>query len=139
MEPVSFTASLITLVKTVEVIARTATTLCRNIQDAPNELVALRLRLMTLQVELEALRHLATVELEKILPDTLKSSLLHALHIGYGALKDIHEVCEKSCDKPGVGGRLKWALLDHSLVAKQLESLKGVEGSLTLLFQVVAT
>lgn len=139
MEAISFAASLITLIETITVITKATTTLCRNIHDAPNELAALGVRLLMLQVELEALRYLTTAELDRILPSTLRLSLLSALQLGYETLKEILKVCEKSCGIPGVRGRLKWSLLNHSLVAKHLERLRSVEESLAFLLQVVIT
>ena len=139
MEVIGFAASVITLIETIGVITKTTTTLCRNIHDAPNELAALGVRLLMLQAELEALRYLTTAELDKILPSTLRLSLLSTLHLGSETLEEILKGCEQSSGRSGLRGRLTWSLLDRSLVAKHLERLRSVEGSLSFLLQVVIT
>jgi hypothetical protein len=107
METIGFAASPISLIETITVITKTTTTLCRNIHDAPNNLAALGVMLLILQAELETLRYLTTAELDRILPSTLRSSLLSTLHMGYDTLKEILKVCEKSCGRPGARGRLR--------------------------------
>jgi hypothetical protein len=137
MEPISLTASLLTLVAAITATIKTTTTIFREIHDASHELAALGIRLQLLQAELEALSYLTTADLDKVLPDALKSCLLSSLHLGHESLEDILKICKKGCDRTGLRGRLKWSLIEQSAVANHLKRVKSFELSLTFLLQSV--
>lgn len=139
MEAIGLAASLVTLVGTITAAIKVTTTLCHNIRDTPQELAVLNIKLQILEAELEALSFLTTVELDAVLPIALRFSLLSTLNLTHAALKDILNACEKGGKKTGLRARLKWSLLDESIVTKQMDTLKHIESSLTLILQSILT
>jgi DNA-binding transcriptional ArsR family regulator len=137
MDPIGSAASLITLLQTVAITAKAVTSFCRRVHDAPVELAALAVRLLVLQAELDALKYVQGLDVDKFLPEETRVLIMSALIKVDETINEIHEVCTRALGKVGVRGRLRWALLDHKTAKQHLERLRSVEATLTLLLQVL--
>jgi hypothetical protein len=67
MGPISAAASIIALVETIAIISKSIALLCRELHDAPDELVFLTMRLLVLEAELSALSHLNDIDLSNVI------------------------------------------------------------------------
>lgn len=137
MDPVSFAASLITLLQTVTITVKAVTSLCRRIHDAPVELATLAARLVVLKAELDALKYVQGLDIDKFLAEETRFLIMSALIKVDETINGIHDVCTRALGKAGLRGRLRWALLDHTTAKQNLERLRSVEATLTLLLQVI--
>ena len=144
MDPVGFTASLLTLVQTAVVVGNAAVKLHRDLKDAPQQLEQVSRQILDTKTHLDMLIRLRQGPLSALGRNgylMVPPKELMALHVSIkdaenclNAIQDFQILLDKA---PGKRTCFRWVLKDRSPVLKLLGHLQEIERALTALLAIL--
>jgi hypothetical protein len=137
MDPVGFSASLVTLLQVVSV----AYELGQRIQHAPVELARVTSQLTILHTELHLLSSLekssASSSSAWQLPEEIVTNLSNSLSSARQTIYAISDACNRQIKQKPFGLRIYWAFLGRATVTALLDGLRRTECSLTVVLSLL--
>ncbi|KAI9714926.1 MAG: hypothetical protein M1812_006239 [Candelaria pacifica] len=142
MDPVSGAASIITLIGATIATGSIATSLVRNVQDAPKELGAIGTKVSALRSNLEQLRQIGQnlgYDEEGTLDVHFRQSIALSLNTTLSALRNVRSYLQPYRDGLNLQKRkrIQWALLGRSRVEELWRGLDTSQQSLCLSLQIL--
>jgi len=144
MDPLSFTASLVTLVQLTATVGKDAVKLYREVKDAPKDLEQTSARVLRAQARVSTLVRVYQAQLSRpgfegdllISPEDL-TPLRLSIQSAQSYLDDIQQCFTHYDNKLGKRISLRWTFRDKETVRKLLRHLREIEGELNTLIVIV--
>lgn len=144
MDPLSFTASLVTLVQLTATVGKDAVKLYREVKDAPKDLEQTSARVLRAQARVSTLVRVYQAQLSRpgfegdllISPEDL-TPLRLSIQSAQSYLDDIQQCFTHYDNKSGKRVSLRWTFRDKETVTKLLRHLREIEGELNTLIVIV--
>ncbi|MCJ1249593.1 hypothetical protein MMC30_006819 [Trapelia coarctata] len=144
MDPLSFTASLITLVQLTATVGKSAVKLYHDVKDAPQDLEQTSARVLRAQERVSTLVRVYHTQLSRpgfegellISPQDL-TPLRISIQSAQTYLDDIQQYFTHFDNKLGKRASLRWTFRDKDTVTKLLQHLREIEGELNALLMIM--
>ena len=140
MEPVSCSASILTLAGTALAVCKIGADLVQAFQDAPQELRATVLKIRTIQVQLEQLTQIG-LDLrktdEQLLSSRFSQTIQSALESSLYTLTLLQKALPSIDAQDSSRSRLRWLFLECTKVNKYSQRLQYVQQDLGLALQIL--
>ncbi|MCJ1293089.1 hypothetical protein MMC34_004642 [Xylographa carneopallida] len=140
MDPISSAASLIALVTTTRKVLVTAFKICKDMNDAPDDVrkVSRQVEFVTIFLEQMVVTEERLVHSRaSLLPQDLRDMLGQAVLAVQESLEILVQTCQACSGKLGLHTRLRWALLKKSEATKILQSVRNAMDDLGRVIQLL--
>ncbi|KAL8776935.1 MAG: hypothetical protein Q9213_008076 [Squamulea squamosa] len=142
MEPFSIAASLLTVLEATAVVSKAATTLYRNIREAPKELAQLSTRISQtrarLDVQLRLYQSLSNGNLKFFLPDDALNTLHTDLENAKTWLKSVQNTIAPKTGHSNGKQSFDWIMRDQRKVMKIVAHLRAIDNNLSLMLTTLS-
>lgn len=138
MEPVGIAASLLTLIEAAGYTWKTAKKLRQRFQEAPRALEVVESDLCLIHIGLKTIERLHSNKAHRIISADARNAIQSELESANMNLRSLEAACDRLGRYESRRSRLKWAILDHSAMQKQVQDLRDTQSRLKSLFQILS-
>ncbi|KAF4815428.1 hypothetical protein CGCTS75_v012998 [Colletotrichum tropicale] len=137
MEAIGLAASLVALIEAAGTTAKFARTICQRMKNAPMILSAIAMDLHLIHSGLQQIERLQSCGANGFITPDDQRAVLATLYSAQSILRSIETTCATVESQLGKRKLIRWAMIDHPDVEKQMGELRATQSSLKTLFQII--
>ncbi|KAL8672204.1 MAG: hypothetical protein Q9168_003336 [Polycauliona sp. 1 TL-2023] len=142
MDPLSITASLLSVLEAAAVVSKTSIALYRGARDAPKELAFLANQILRTQarldVQVQVYQSLKSSNVEDSLPDEAVATLNADIENAKVCLESIQNMLSASSGHSSNRQRFGWVIQDKRKFNKLLDNLRDIDNNLSAMLTTIS-